>query len=301
MEKNSKIFIAGDRGCLGNALKRSLYIQGYNNILTTTIDLRNNNDLSVWFRDFLPDYVFLVAARVGGYALNKKIPADILHDNLLIETNVIHQSYKHNVKKLLYVASASCYPKDAPNPIKETSLFCGKFEDNFIAYGLSKLAGVVLCQSYNEQYNTNFISILPNSFYGPFDTFKGDKAHVIAANIHKIIQAKKNNIFQIDCYSGDVLREFLFSYDLADCCLFLMNNYNENEPINVGIDKEYTIKEIIDTIVEIVNYKGKINWINNNNGNKRRKLDISKLNKLGWFPKYDIRSGLDITIKLYEE
>jgi len=301
MNKESKIFVAGHRGLVGSSIIRKLKDDGYDNIITKqrcNLDLRNQKQVDEFFEEERPDYVFLAAAKVGGIGYNKSIPADFIRENLQIQTNVIDSAYRNGCKKLLFLGSACIYPKHAPVPIKEEYLMTGPLEETNIAYSLSKIAGYMMCKKYTEQYGFETVSVMPNNLYGINDNFIVEQCHVIPGFINKFISAKEKNLSSVTCFGdGSPTREFLFSDDLADGLVFLMNNYNDPEIINIGPEREVSIKELSEIITKLVGYTGEIIWDTSKpNGTPRRALDTSKMSSLGWKAKTKLEDGLKITI-----
>lgn len=306
MDSNSKIYVAGHSGLVGSALMRQLRAKGYNNIIRLDHkygDLRNQSLVNAFFNNRKPDYVFLAAAKVGGIGFNKTYPAEFIRDNLMIQTNVIEAAYKNKCKKLMFLGTACIYPKLAPVPIKEEYLMTGPLEETNIGYALSKIAGLVMCQKYTEQFGFETLSVMPNNLYGIFDNFRPPECHVIPSFINRFIKAKEENAPEIICYGdGTPTREFLFSDDLADGLIFLMNNYNDPKPINIGPNREVSIKELAEIVARLVNYKGKIIWDTSMpNGTPRRALDTSKMDALGWKAQTSLEDGLKITIDWFLE
>lgn len=306
MEKHNKIYVAGHRGLVGSALTRKLKALGYENLVTRThgeLDLTDQQAAKVFFQNESPDYVFLAAARVGGILANRDYPADFIYQNLMIESNVIEASYKFGVKKLLFLGSSCIYPKFAKQPMKEEYLLTGELESTNEPYSVAKIAGIKLCQSFNRQYGTNFITVMPTNLYGIEDNFDLETSHVIAGMIRKFHEAKESGSPSVILWGdGTPRREFLFADDLADACVFLMNNYNETEPINVGVGEDLTVKELAELIQDIVDYKGEIEWDTSKpNGTPRKLLDISRVTNLGWKPSHAIREGINITYHWYSE
>lgn len=304
MDKNSKIYVAGHRGLVGSALVRKLKSEGYFNLVLRTkseLDLRNQKDTIEFFRREKPEYVFLAAAKVGGISYNAKVPADFIYDNLMIQTNIIDAAHKYNVKKLMFLGSACIYPKVTPQPIKEEYIMTGPLEPTNEGYAIAKIAGLKMVEYYRTQYNLNFISVMPANLYGEYDNFNPETSHVIPGLIHKFFDAKNNNLENMVCWGdGSPTREFLHCDDMADACVFLMNNYNDKEFINIGSDEEFTIKEIVEKISSNIGYKGKIIWDTDKpNGTPKRKLDNTKLFAMGWRPKVSFDSGLKNTIEWY--
>ena len=301
MKLDSKIYVAGHKGLVGSALIRQLKTQGYSNIIAvdkSVLDLTRQVDVEEYFEQNKPEYVFLSAARVGGIGYNKSIPADFIRDNLQIQTNVIDSAYKNGCKKLAFLGSACIYPKHAPVPIKEEYLMTAPLEETNIAYSLAKISGYIMCKKYSEQYKFDTISVMPNNLYGINDNFNIEKCHVIPSFINKFITAKDNNDSTVTCFGdGSPTREFLFSDDLADGLIFLMNTYNDSEIINIGPDREVSIKELSEVVAKYVGYKGSIVWDTSKpNGTPRRALDTSKMKSLNWSAKTDLETGLKITI-----
>lgn len=301
MKKDSKIFVAGHRGLVGSAIVRKLRKHEYENILTApkvVVDLSNQFETENFFSVERPEYVFLSAAKVGGIGYNKSNPADFIRENLQIQTNVIDSAYRNGCKKLLFLGSACIYPKHAEVPIKEEYLLQGPLEETNIAYSIAKIAGYLMCRKYTEQYGFSTISAMPNNLYGINDNFRLAESHVIPGLINKFIAAKEKELPEVVCFGdGSPTREFLFSDDLADALLFLMNNYEDSEIINIGPNREVSIKELSELVASLVGYKGKITWdVSKPNGTPRRALDNSKMNKLGWGAKTSLEEGLKITI-----
>ncbi|OYT33743.1 MAG: GDP-fucose synthetase, partial [Candidatus Aenigmarchaeota archaeon ex4484_52] len=297
MEKNSKIYIAGHRGLVGSAIKRKLEKDGYNNLILKThkeLDLTKQKEVENFFKKEKPEFVFLAAAKVGGILANDTYSADFIYENLMIEANIIHNSYKYNVKKLLFLGSSCIYPRDCPQPMKEEYLLSGKLEDTNEAYAIAKIAGIKMCQFYNKQYKTNFISVMPTNLYGPNDNYNLNNSHVLAALIRKFCDAKKENKKSVVVWgTGNPKREFLHSDDLAEACLFLMNNYNNSEIVNIGVGEDISIKNLAELIKEIVEFDGEIIFdLTKPDGTPQKLLDVSKINKLGWKAKIGLREGL---------
>lgn len=304
MEKNSKIFIAGHRGLVGSSIVRKLQAEGYNNIITAEkagLDLRSQLQTQAFFQISKIDYVFLAAAKVGGINYNAQVPADFIYDNLMIQNNVIDAAYRNGVKKLLFLGSACIYPKVTPQPIKEEYLLTAPLEPTNEGYALAKIAGLKMCQYYKKQYGFNTISLMPANLYGPNDNFDPEKCHVIPGLIHKFHNAKKNNLSEVEAWGdGSPTREFLYVDDLADACLFLMNNYDSADHINVGSDVEITIKDLSEIIKSAVGFEGEIFWNTDKpNGTPRRKMDNTKLFDMGWKPKVSFEEGLKRTVNWY--
>ena len=301
MEIDSKIFIAGHRGLVGSAISRHLTSNGYTNLLTRSraqLDLRVQKDVDEFFAEERPDYVFLGAAKVGGIGYNKAIPADFIRENLQIQTNVIDAAYRNGCKKLLFLGSACIYPKHAPVPIKEEYLMTGPLEETNISYSLAKIAGCMMCKKYTDQYGFPTVSVMPNNLYGINDNFILEQCHVIPSFINKFVSAKDSGVESVVCFGdGSPTREFLFSDDLADGLVFLMNNYEDPEIINIGPEREVSIKELSEIVSSLVGYNGKLIWdVSKPNGTPRRALDTSKMSSLGWRAKTSLEDGLKTTI-----
>lgn len=304
MYKESKIYVAGHRGLVGSAILRKLKSEGYMNIITRThqeLDLTDQQEVYCFFEEERPEYVFLAAAKVGGILANSTYPADFIRENLLIQTNVIDAAYKYGVKKLLFLGSSCIYPKYAPQPIKEEYLLTGALESTNEPYAVAKIAGIKMCQAYNRQYGTNFISVMPTNLYGPGDNFDLETSHVLPALIRKFHEAKINNAPYVVVWgSGTPRREFLHVDDLADACLFLMNNYDSSEIINIGVGEDLSIAELANLIKEIVGYKGEIIYDKTKpDGTPRKLLDVTKLFNLGWKPTIHLEDGIRSTYEWF--
>lgn len=267
------------------------------------MDLTDQHAVTEFFAEEKPEYVFLSAAKVGGIMANKTMPADFAYNNLAIQTNIIHSAYIHKVKKLLFLGSSCIYPKLCPQPIKEEYLLSGELESSNKAYAIAKIAGIIMCQSYNEQYGTNFISLMPTNLYGPHDNFDLENSHVLPAMIRKFHEAKVNDAPSVTLWgTGSAKREFLHVDDLAEASLFLMQNYNDSSIINVGTGEDVTIKELAEKIKEVVGYRGEIIWdITKPDGTPRKLLDVSKLHTLGWGHSISLNDGISSTYKWFKE
>lgn len=301
MDSNSKIFIAGHRGLVGSAVCRHLKSNGYTNLLTRSraeLDLRVQKDVDEFFAAERPEYVFLGAAKVGGIGFNKAAPADFVRDNLQIQTNVIDAAYRNGCKKLLFLGSACIYPKLAPVPIKEEYLMTGPLEPTNDGYALAKIIGYQMCKKYTEQYGFQTISVMPNNLYGINDNFIPSQCHVIPSFVNRFIAAKESGAPEVVCFGdGSPTREFLFSDDLADGMVFLMNTYNDPNVLNIGPNREVSIKELSELVAKEVGYTGEILWDTTKpNGTPRRALDTSKMDSLGWKAKTSLEDGLKITV-----
>jgi GDP-L-fucose synthase len=306
MQKDSKIYIAGHAGLVGSALLRELKKNGYNNIVTRThaeLDLIYSSSVDNFFLKEKPEYVFLAAAKVGGIVANETHSADFIKENLLVQTNVIDSAYKNKVKKLLFLGSSCVYPKFAPQPIKEEYLLTGELEPTNKSYAIAKIAGIIMCQSYNKQYGMNAISVMPTNLYGENDNFDIESSHVLPAMIRKFNDAKKNNLKEVMLWgTGSPKREFLHVDDLASACVFLMNNYSSPEIINIGAGEDLSILELANIIKKSVGYEGNIVWDSSKpDGTPRKLLDISKIKSLGWSPKLNLIDGIARTYKWYKE
>jgi GDP-L-fucose synthase len=306
MKKNSKIYVAGHRGLVGSAIVRELEKQGYTNILMRCrkdLDLMNQLATENFFKKEKPEYVFCAAAKVGGIWANLQQKADFIYQNLQVQNNLINSAYRFGVKKLLFLGSSCIYPRQCPQPIKEEYFMTGPLEESNDAYAIAKIAGIKMCQSYNQQYKTNFISVMPTNLYGINDNFDLESAHVLPSLIRKFHEAKINNSPTVEVWgTGKPRREFLFVDDLASAVVFLMNNYDGSEIINIGTGEDCTIKELAEMIKEIVGYKGEIYWNTKKpDGIPRKLLDVSKLKKLGWEYKTDFKSGLKKTYQWYKK
>ena len=306
MNKDSKIYVAGHRGLVGSAIMRKLKQEGYTNIITRThkeLDLTNQAQTQEFFEKEKPEYVFLAAAKVGGIHANNTYPADFAYINTMIESNVIKASYDYDVKKLLFLGSSCIYPKLCPQPIKEEYLLTGPLEKTNEAYAIAKIAGLKMCQYFNRQYGTKYISVMPTNLYGPNDNFDLETSHAFAALLRKFHEAKINNKPYVEVWgTGTPRREFLHVDDLADAVIYLMNNYDENEPLNIGTGKDITIKELAELIKEIVGYEGEIKFDTTKpDGTPRKLLDVSRLHATGWKHKIELREGIQSTYEWFKE
>ncbi|VVB94122.1 GDP-L-fucose synthase [uncultured archaeon] len=307
MNKNSRIFIAGHRGMAGSAIKRKLESRGYTNLVYRTrgeLDLTNQQAVNEFFRSQRPEYVFLAAAKVGGIMANSTYPAEFIYENLMIEANVIHAAYVNGVKKLLFLGSSCIYPRLAPQPLKEEYLLTGELEVTNEAYAIAKIAGIRMCKHYNQQYETNFISVMPTNLYGPNDNYDLKTSHVMAALIRKFHEAKKNNEPEVTVWgTGNPRREFLHVDDMADACIFLMEKYTFSdigEFVNIGIGEDLTIRELADLIKDIVGYDGKIVYDHSKpDGTPQKLLDVTKLHRLGWKAGIQLKDGIEMVYREY--
>jgi len=300
MQLNNKIYIAGHRGLVGSAISRLLKKKGYTNIIEKTsreLDLRNQSATDLFFKEHQPEYVFLAAGKVGGIIANSNFPADFIYDNIMIEANIIHAALKYGVKKLLFLGSSCIYPKFAPQPIKEDYLLTGELEPTNEAYAIAKIAGIKLCEAYRDQYGANFISVMPTNLYGIGDHYHPQNSHVLPALIRKIHEAKYNDQSEVVIWgTGKPRREFLFADDLADACLFLMQQYNQKKTVNIGSGIDYTIAELAQIIKDIIGYNGEIVYDQTKpDGTPRKLLDSSRLHKLGWKHTTGLKEGIQQT------
>lgn len=306
MQQDAKIYVAGHNGLVGSAIMRKLHDEGYANIVVRTLqelDLRNQQAVEDFFLLEQPEYVFLAAAKVGGIYANNTYPADFIYDNLAIEMNIIHAAYMHGVKKLLFLGSSCIYPRDCPQPIKEDYLLTSALEKTNEAYAVAKIAGLKLCEYYNKQYGTHFISVMPTNLYGPHDNFDLETSHVLPALLYKIYQAKKERKPTFEAWgTGNALREFLYVDDLADAVFFLMNTYDGNEIVNIGTGVDCSIKDLIMLIKQVVGYDGDIIWNSSQpDGTPRKLLNVDRLRSLGWQAQTTLAEGIEKTVSWCEE
>lgn len=304
MEKNSKIYVAGHRGLVGSAIVRNLKERGFTNLLVRThkeLDLKRQEDVEKFFEQEKPEYVFLAAAKVGGIHANSTYPAEFIYDNLMIESNIIHSSYKNKVKKLLFLGSSCIYPKFAEQPIKEEYLLTGELEETNEAYAIAKITGIELCKFYRRQYGCDFISAMPTNLYGINDNFDLETSHVLPALIRKIHEAKIANKEEVVIWgTGKPLREFMYVDDLADALVHLMLNYSEEIHVNMGTGKDISIGELAEVVKEVIGYKGEIvNDLSKPDGTPRKLLDVSRLEVTGWKYKIELKEGIEKTYKWY--
>jgi GDP-L-fucose synthase len=306
MEQNARIFVAGHRGLVGSAILRRLDRAGYTNLVTRTrqqVDLTDRAAVERFFQAEKPEYVFLAAAKVGGILANNTYPADFIRENLFIELNLVDAAYRSGVKKLLFLGSSCIYPKLAPQPIKEEYLLTGELEPTNDAYALAKIAGIRMCQAYNQQYGTNFISVMPTNLYGPGDNFHPQNSHVLPALIRKFHEAKVNGAPNVVVWgTGLPLREFLHVDDLADACLFVMNTYDGSEFVNIGVGADLTIRALAELVREVVGYTGELLFDTSKpDGTPRKLLDVRRLTALGWQAQIPLREGIAQTYRWYLE
>ena len=306
MKINSRIYVAGHRGLVGSAIYRLLKKRGFENLIIRThseLELMDAVAVQNFFEETKPEFVFLAAAKVGGIHANSTYPADFMRENLLVQTNVIHESWRNDVEKLMFLGSSCIYPKLCPQPISEKSLLTGELEPTNEAYALAKIAGIKTCQSYNQQYGTNFISAMPTNLYGINDNFHPENSHVLPALIRRFHEAKLADSESVSIWgTGNPRREFLHSDDLADAVLFLMENYNDSEIVNVGCGEDQTIRVLAETISEVVGYSGSLEFDSSRpDGTPQKMLDISKIRVLGWTPEITLKNGLEQVYKWYIE
>lgn len=306
MEKNSRIYVAGHHGLVGSAIVRKLRESGYENLLLKgheALDLLRQERVERFFEQERPEYVFLAAARVGGIWANSHFPAEFIYNNLVIETNVIHASYLYGVKKLLFLGSSCIYPKHCPQPMGESSLLSGYLEPTNEPYAVAKIAGIKMCQAYNRQYGTRFISVMPTNLYGPGDNFDLKTSHVLPALIRKFHEAKMKGHQSVEVWgTGTPRREFLYVDDLADACLFLINNYEEDDIINVGVGKDQSILQLAEMVGEVVGFEGDLGFDHTKpDGTPLKLLDISRLTALGWQAQTPLREGIRLAYQWFLE
>ena len=307
MDSNSKVFVAGHKGLVGSAIVRNLEKKSYKNIYWArkeNCDLRDKEKVNAYFEQAKPDYVFLAAAKVGGILANRDHPADFIYDNLMIQTNVIDAAYRNGVKKLLFLGSSCIYPKMAKQPITEDELLAGHLESSNDAYAIAKIAGIRMCRAYRQQYGFNAISLMPTNLYGPNDNFDHNSSHVLPALISKFhgsLEKSKHWVVKL-WGDGSPKREFLHVDDLAEACYTCMQDYEEEEHINVGTGEDITIKELAETIIDVVGYENYYEWDTSKpNGTPRKVLNVDKIKSLGWEPKISLRKGIESTYEWFKE
>ncbi|WP_341838428.1 GDP-L-fucose synthase [Chitinophaga pollutisoli] len=303
MQPNSKIYIAGHRGMVGSAITRRLQQAGFTNFVTRTsdtLDLRDQAAVAAFFQEEKPDYVFLAAAKVGGIVANNTYRAEFLYDNLMIQNNVIHHAHLNGVKKLMFLGSSCIYPKLAPQPLKEEYLLTGTLEPTNEPYAIAKIAGIKLCDAYRSQYGAQFISVMPTNLYGPNDNYDLQNSHVLPALLRKFHDAKANKVEEVVIWgTGTPLREFLHADDMADACFFLMQNYDEPGPINIGVGEDLSIADLARLVQKIVGYEGKLVFDTTKpDGTPRKLMDVSRLHSLGWKAAIPLEQGIR---QVYEE
>ena len=297
MDKDSKIYVAGHRGMVGSAIVRELQRQGYTNIITRThaeLDLTRQDQVEQFFAEERPEYVFLAAAKVGGIIANQSALADFMYENMMLEMNVIHAAWKNGCKKLEFLGSSCIYPRLAPQPMKEDCLLTSALEPTNEAYALAKISGLKYCEYLNRQYGTDFISLMPTNLYGPNDNYHPTHSHVLPALIRRFHAAKEQGLKEVTCWGdGSPLREFLYVDDLANLCVFLMENYSGNETVNAGSGKEITIKGLTELVAKVIGYEGAILWDTSKpTGTPRKLLDVSKSAAMGWTAQTSLEEGI---------
>ena len=304
MNKEAKIYVAGHRGMVGSAIVRELGRQGYTNIITRThseLDLTRQSEVEEFFAREKPEHVFVAAAKVGGIGANSAALADFMYLNMMIEMNIIHSAFMNRCKKLEFLGSSCIYPRMCPQPIKEEYLLSGYLEKTNEAYALAKISGLKYCEYLNTQYGTDYISVMPCNLYGPNDNYHPEHSHVLPALIRRFHEAKTSGAQSVTCWGdGSPLREFLYVDDLAELCVFLMNNYSGSETVNAGSGKEITIKELTELVAEVVGYSGAVEWDTSKpNGTPRKVMDTSKAQAMGWKPKTKLRDGIRLAYEDY--
>lgn len=306
MEKNAKIYVAGHKGLVGSAIVRNLVSKGYENLLLKThneLDLLNQTAVRDFFQKERPEYIILAAAKVGGINANNMYPGDFIYENLQIQCNVIKSAHDYKVKKLLFLGSTCIYPKMAPQPIEESALLTGPLEETNEAYAIAKISGLEMCKFFKRQYGDNFISCMPTNLYGPNDNFELNNSHVMPALIRKFYEAKTNQKETVECWgTGTPLREFLYVDDMADACVYLLENYNGEEHVNIGTGEEISIKQLAETIKKVVGYKGEIIWNTSMpDGTPRKLTNVNKIHNLGWKHKVELENGIKIAFDWFVE
>lgn len=306
MEKTSKIYVAGHNGLVGSAIVRNLKAQGYKNLVLRTredLDLMDKQAVDVFFANEKPEYVFLAAAKVGGILGNSKFPAEFIYQNLTLQNNIISASHQNNVKKLLFLGSSCIYPRECPQPIKEEYLLTSQLEPTNKSYAVAKIAGIILCQAFNKQYGTNYISIMPTNLYGPNDNFDMENGHVLPALIRRFHEAKDRGDAEVTVWgTGAAMREFLHVDDMASASIHLMNTYDNGEIVNIGTGEDVTIKQLVESVKRVVGFKGKLVWDTAKpDGTPRKLLDVSKLHSLGWKHTISLDEGLKTTYAWFVE
>ena len=304
MEKDSKIYVAGHHGLVGSAIVRKLKDSGYEDLVFRTyeeLDLERQERVEAFFHQERPEYVFLAAAKVGGIWANSTFPAEFIYNNLAIETNVVHASYLYDVKKLLFLGSSCIYPKHCPQPMREEYLLSGYLEPTNEPYAVAKIAGIKICQAYNRQYGTRYISVMPTNLYGPGDNFDLKTSHVLPALIRKFHEAKIRGDKSVEVWgTGAPRREFLYVDDLADACLFLMNTYEDGEIINVGVGRDQSIRELAEMVGGVVGFQGDLRFDHTKpDGTPLKRLDVSKLTGLGWQAQTSLEEGVKKAYQWY--
>jgi GDP-L-fucose synthase len=305
MDSDSRVLVCGAHGMVGSAIIRNLTNKGYRNIIKGIryfVDFTNKEETDSFFRQKRPEYVFVAAAKVGGIIANNNQKADFITENLRIQTNIIDSAYRWNVKKLLFLGSSCIYPKFATQPITEDQLMTGALEPTNDAYAIAKIAGIMMCQAYRQQHGFNAISLMPTNLYGPNDNFNLETSHVLPGMMARFYKAKIEDLPQVECWGdGSPMREFLHADDLAEACYMCMQNYDQDQHINVGTGRDITIKQLAEIISKVVEYKGEIVWNESKpNGTPRKVLNVDKILELGWEPKIDLYEGIESTYKWYK-
>ena len=306
MERDGKIYVAGHRGMVGNAICRALAKNGYTNIIVRShgeLNLCRQDEVEAFFAEEKPEYVFLAAAKVGGILANSEALADFMYDNMMLEMNVIHAAWRNGCRKLLFLGSSCIYPRMAPQPMKEDCLLTGELEKTNEAYALAKISGLKYCEYLNRQYGTDYISVMPTNLYGPNDNYHPTHSHVLPAMIRRFHEAKESGAAEIVCWgTGTPLREFLYVDDLADACVFLMNHYSGNETVNVGTGRELSIRELADLVAKVVGFTGEIRWdASKPDGTPRKLLDVSRLERLGYRCTTELEDGIRMAYRDFLE
>lgn len=306
LEVDSKIYIAGHQGLVGSAIFRHLKNNGYKNFVLRShseLELTDQDAVNDFFKKEKPEYVFLAAAKVGGILANSAYPAQFIYSNLAIQVNIVHSCYLFGVKKLLFLGSSCIYPRLAPQPMTEDLLLSGPLEPTNQWYAIAKISGILMCQGYNQEYKTNFISVMPTNLYGPNDHYDLYNSHVLPALIRKFYEAKINNKDYVQIWgTGNVKREFLYVDDMAEACVFLMNTYNEDEIVNIGTGNDVTIRELAELIKDIVGFEGKLEFdFSKPDGMPRKLLNVEKINALGWRAKTELKKGLELTFRDFKD
>jgi GDP-L-fucose synthase len=306
MNANSKIYIAGHNGMVGSAIRRNLESKGFNNLVfksSKELNLCNQSEVESFFETEKPEYVFLAAAKVGGILANNTYRAEFIYENLMIQNNVIHQSYKNNVKKLMYLGSSCIYPKLAPQPLKEDYLLTGELESTNEPYAIAKIAGIKTCEAYRDQYGCNFISVMPTNLYGTNDNYDLNNSHVLPALIRKIHDSKKNELNKVEIWgTGTPKREFLHCDDMADACVFLMETYNEKKFVNIGSGEDISIKDLALLVKKIIGFSGEFEFNTSKpDGTPRKLMDVSYLHSLNWKHKISLEEGIKSTYEIFKK
>lgn len=316
MNKDSKIYVAGHRGLVGSALVRNLTAKGYHNLVLRThdeLELHNQAAVKDFFSTEKPEYVILAAAKVGGIHANNTYPAEFIYDNLIIQSNVIHSAWQNNVSRLLFLGSSCIYPKECPQPMKEEYFLTGILEPTNRPYALAKIAGIEMCHAYNRQYGTKYLAVMPTNLYGPGDNYDLSNSHVLPALLRKVHEAKQQNISEVVVWgSGTPRREFLFCDEMADACVYLLENIDKGLPglfndvrpplVNIGCGEDLTIRELAETIADVVGYTGKLVFdASKPDGTMRKLLDVSRMQSLGWKASVNLREGIGKTYQSYLE